>query len=127
MSTKIGLSACQAKERRFRQALQNPMIRKLSFTIMQIKGLSYYKDEPSLQKVEELEEKDYDDETDSCKDDQASDESSNENNDKLNLTTELFERIENNSTEEVPDEECAPMVLPLMVHFPILSHKTQFY
>lgn len=80
-----------------------------------------------MDKVEELEEKDYDDESDSCKDNSHKFETCNDaDGDKLNLTTELFERIEK-STEEVPDENIAPTHLPLMASFPILSHKTQYY
>ncbi len=65
MSTKIGLSSCHPRERRFGTAVINPMARKLSFAIMQIKGLSKYNQEPSLQQVDEMDEKDYDEETDS--------------------------------------------------------------
>lgn len=80
---------------------------------MQIKGIGCFDDDSALQKVDELDEKDYGEETDSC-------------DDKLNKTTDFFERIEN-SIGEVPDEHITPMHLPLKSHFPILRHKTQYY
>ena len=100
MSTKIGLSSCKTRERRFGQAILNPLTQKLNFAIMQIKGLSYYKAEPALHKVDEVEEKEYDEESDSLEEDQAYASRSVDPESRLD-TTEYIEITEQNTESPI--------------------------